>query len=109
MNDQKKRPNPKFALDFKHDAVKLITEKGYAHQQVADSLGISLSAIGRWSRAECGPASPSGTKTATLNLADQAELLRLRKEIEQLRMERGILKKAAVFYAPEGIFAKEVG
>jgi transposase len=100
---QIKRPNPKFTLEFKQDAVKLITEKGYTHQQVADSLGISLSAIGRWSRAERGSASPSGSKTATLNLADQTELLRLRKEIEVLRMEREIIKKAAVF------FAKEIG
>jgi len=38
-----------------------------------------------------------------MNLADQAELIRLRKEIEQLRMEREIIKKAAVF------FAKEIG
>jgi transposase len=38
-----------------------------------------------------------------MNLADQAELLRLRKEIEQLRMEREIIKKAA------GIEAKEIG
>jgi transposase len=103
MNNQIKRPKPKFTLEFKRDAVKLVTEKGYTHQQAADSLGISLSAIGRWSRAERGPTNPSCTKTATMNLADQAELLRLRKEIEQLRMEREIIKKAAVF------FAKEIG
>jgi transposase-like protein len=46
MNNQIKRPNPKFTLEFKQDAVKLTTEKGYTHQQVADSLGISLSAVG---------------------------------------------------------------
>ena len=101
MNNQTKRPNPKYTLEFKQDAVKLIAEKGYTHQQVADSLGISLSAIGRWSRAERGPASPSSTKTATLNLANQAELLKLRKDNEQLRMEREIIKKAAVFFAKE--------
>jgi transposase len=47
MNSQTKRPSPKFTLEFKQDAVRLATEKGYAHQQAADSLGISLSAIGR--------------------------------------------------------------
>ena len=110
MNNQTKRPNPKFTLEFKQDAVKLVAEKGYTHQQAADSLGISLSAIGRWSRAERGSASPTGAKTATLNLADQAEPLRLRKENEQLRMGREILKKAAVFPSASlrTGFAKEV-
>jgi transposase len=97
MNNQIKRPNPKFTLEFKQDAVKLTTEKGYTHQQVADSLGISLSAIGRWSRAERGSSISSSTKTATLNLAGQAGLLRPRKETGQLRMGREIIKKAAVF------------
>jgi transposase len=89
----------------------LVTEQGYTHQQATDSLGISLRAIGRWLWAERGPASPSDTKTATMNLADQAELPRLRKEVEQLRMGREILKKAAVF--PSALlrtgFAKEIG
>ncbi|NOU42538.1 MAG: transposase [Methyloglobulus sp.] len=51
MNNQIKRPNPKFTLEFKQDAVKLVTEQGQTHQQAADSLGISLGAIGRWPRA----------------------------------------------------------
>jgi transposase len=101
MNNQIKRPNPKFTLAFKQDAAKLVNEKGYTHQQAADSLGISLSAIGRWSRAERRPATPTTTKAAALNLTGQAELVRLRKENEQLRMEREILKKAAVFFAKE--------
>ena len=90
MNNHTKRPNPKFTLEFKQDAVKLVTEKGYTHQQAADSLGISLSAIGRWSRAERDPATLSSPKAAELNLTNQAELLRLRKENEQLRIVREI-------------------
>ncbi len=34
-------------------------------------------------------------------LAEQEELLRLRKEVKRLRMEREILKKATVFFAKE--------
>jgi len=53
-------------------------------------------------RAEQGPTTPpSATKKKVLNLTDQDELTRLRKEVEQLRMERDILKKAAVFFAKE--------
>jgi transposase len=38
-------------------------------------------------------------KKPSLNLAEQDELIRLRQEHEQLRMEREILKKAAIFFA----------
>lgn len=101
MNTQTKRLIPKYTLEFKQDAARLVNEKGYTHQQAADHLGISLSAIGRWSRAERSPAVSSSGKKLILSLTDQAELTRLRRENEQLRMEREILKKAAVFFAKE--------
>jgi transposase len=101
MSMQTKQKRPKYTLEFKKDAAKLVIEKGYTHEQAADSLGISLSALGRWVRAERGPANISAEKKPVLNLSDQSELIRLRKENEQLRMEREILKKAAVFFAKE--------
>jgi transposase len=101
MNTKSKQKRPEYTLEFKQDAAKLVNEKGYTHRQAADSLGISLSAMGRWSRAEKSPAQSSPAKKAVLNLTDQAELTRLRRENEQLRMEREILKKAAVFFAKE--------
>jgi len=99
--NQIKRCKPKYTLEFKQDAARLVLEKGYTHQQAADNLGISLSAIGRWVRAERGSTTDGQTKEVVLNLADQAELVRLRRENEQLRMEREIIKKAAVFFAKE--------
>ena len=102
MSNQNKQKRPKYTIEFKQDAAKLVNEKGYTHKQAADNLGISLSAIGRWVRAEQGPITPSATKKKVLNLSDQDELTHLRKEVDQLRMEREILKKAA------GIAAKEL-
>jgi len=101
MSNQIKHKRPKYTLEFKQDAAKLVNEKGYTHKQAADNLGISLSAIGRWVRAEQGPTTVSSSRKKVLNLTDQDELSRLRKEVEQLRMEREILKKAAVFFAQE--------
>ena len=101
MSNQNKHKRPKYNLEFKQDAAKLVLEKGYTHRQAADNLGMSLSALGRWVRAEQGPAAVSASKKAVLNLSDQGELTRLRKENERLRMEREILKKAAVFFAKE--------
>jgi transposase len=101
MSNTDKAKKPKFTLGFKQDAAKLVLEKGYTHQQAADSLGVSLSALGRWVRAERQPATVAAGKSPPLNLAEQSELIRLRKEVEQLRMEREIIKKAAVFFAKE--------
>jgi transposase len=92
MSEQNKHKRPQYTLEFKKDAAKLVNEKGYAHQQAADNLGVSLGAIGRWVRTEKGP-TVSVAKKAILNLTDQSELTRLRKEVEQLRMERDILKR----------------
>lgn len=101
MNTKIKQPRPKYTLEFKQDAARLVNEKGYTHKQVVEHLGISLSAIGGWSRAERVPTAKSSGKKTALNLTDQVELIRLRRENEQLRMEREIIKKAAVFFAKE--------
>ena len=81
MSTQTKRTNPKYTLEFKQDAARLVNEKGYTHQQVVDHVGASLSAIGRWSMAERRSVGVSSGKN-TLNLSDQSELIRLRRENE---------------------------
>ena len=102
MTNEKKNNRPKYSLEFKQDAAKLVLEKGYSQQQAADHLGVSLSAMGRWVRAERKPtSSDSATIKTGVNLGEHDELIRLRRENEQLRMEREILKKAAVFFAKE--------
>ena len=80
MNTKIKQPRPKYTLEFKQDAARLVNERGYTHQQVADHLGISLSAIGRWPRVERSPAASSSGKKTVLSLTDQTELIRLRRE-----------------------------
>ena len=38
MSKQNKPKRPVYNLEFKQDAAKLVIEKGYTHQQAADSL-----------------------------------------------------------------------
>jgi len=68
MSNQNKQKRPKYTIEFKQDAAKLVNEKGYTHKQAADNLGISLSAIGRWVRAEQGPKTPIGDKEKRFEL-----------------------------------------
>lgn len=96
MNSKVNKPT--YTLEFRQDATKLVLEKGYTHTEAASSLGVSLSALHRWVRAERGEIN---TGKPVLSLNEHEELIRLRKENARLKMEREILKKAAVFFAQE--------
>lgn len=85
----------KFSSEFKQEAVALIQRSGQSANQVAKELGVSQTALSRWRReATSSAASPNGLRAAE-------ELKALRREVERLRMERDILKKAAAFFANE--------
>jgi transposase len=50
MSTENKQKRPKYTLEFKKDAAKLVIEKGYTQEQAANNLGISKSALSRWVR-----------------------------------------------------------
>lgn len=86
MSNDKKRNRPKYSLEFKQDAARLVLEKGYSQQQAANHLGISQCDLGCWVRAERKPSVNEWVvKKPCLNLGDHDELIRLHKENEQLR------------------------
>ncbi len=94
-----KKKRKKYTQEFKEEAVKLITEQGYQITEAGRNLGVNVNLLGRWKREiEGGREDGPGLKGGS---AIQAELSRLRKENKRLKMEREILKKAAVFFAKE--------
>lgn len=102
----KRAKKPHYTLEFKQDAVKLVLEQGYTHAQASESLGVSVSALRRWINAERRNSinpdqGQSANAKAQLSLSEHEELLRLRKEVNRLKMEREILKKATVFFIKE--------
>jgi transposase len=82
-----------FSKAFKADAVRMYREGSTSISEVAAHLGISKAALYRWLR----QAEQVGEQKA--GQVDAGEYERLRREIEQLRMERDFLKKAAAFFA----------
>ena len=81
---------------IKKEAVGLVTNQGYTAAETARNLGIQIGILNRWRREELKApqnAFPgSGHRTPEVE-----ELERLREENRRLKMEREILKKAAVF------------
>ena len=84
----KRRLVDAFDDEFKKDAVRLVESGNLSVRQVAEDLGISKATLSNWvdkarkERREAG---------VTPDLA--AQIRRLRKENEQLRMEKEILKR----------------
>ncbi len=77
--------------EFKREAVRLMETSGKPVAQLARDLGVNDNNLYRW-RSLYGSQPQSA---ANGNLAEmEAELKRLRREVEVLRAERDILKKA---------------
>jgi transposase len=90
-------PKPPYPAEFRAEAVRLVRQPGHTIRGVSRDLGVSNETLRLWVRRA---AIDQGTE-AGLTSDERAELVRLRRENRTLRMEREILKKAAVFFASE--------
>jgi transposase len=89
-----------YTPEFKAEAVKLVTEKGYALAEAARSLGIHETLLRSWKLAvakQGNQAFPGHGKRPPF----AEEIRRLRAENQRLRAERAILKKATALFAQE--------
>ncbi len=85
-----------YSAEFKREAVRMVMDKGLSVAQAARDLGLNENLLGRWKkqleahgeRAFPGQGQPQ-----------DEELARLRREVEVLRQERDILKKAVGIFS----------
>ena len=88
-----------YTPEFKKKIVHLHEEEGRTYKSITAEYGVSKAAISTWCRQfreEC--------QTSPESKADydnMKELLKLKREIEELRKENLFLKKAAAFFAKE--------
>ena len=74
----------------------LVTDQGYTVIEAAEAVGIRPNQIYNWKQRIADEATG-----ARLTGEDREELLRLRKEVKKLRIEKEILKKASAYFAKE--------
>src|SRR3981189_928376 len=100
-----RRQRRSFTDDYKRQAVDVMASSGRSIGSVAKELGLRDSVLRRWVEqrgARRGPtaASRRPTTQAMLPSADQAaEITRLQRENERLRMERDILKESIAIFS----------
>lgn len=82
---------PNFTEEFKIDAIKQITERGYSVADVSKRLGVSTHSLYAWMKRYSTP-----PIVAEESLEQAAEIRRLKRELMRVTEERDILKKATV-------------
>lgn len=90
----------KFTLEFKTEAAHRVIDSGRSVADVARELSISQELLYRWVRDErrrVEAASVSGDEPLTP--AERQELIRLRRELAELRKDNEFLGKAAAYFA----------
>lgn len=82
-----------FTDEFKRDAVRQITERGYPVSEVSQRLGVSAHSLYEWRKKYASEVSKGGDR------AD--EIRQLKRELARVTEERDILKKAAAYLAKD--------
>nr|WP_220131785.1 IS3 family transposase [Citrobacter freundii] len=81
---------PRFTPEFKEEAVRQITERGYSVAEVSDRLGVSTHSLYKWLRA----IKPDNSEQHARDLLEaKSEILKLRAQLKRTEEERDILKK----------------
>ena len=93
------RTRRKFSTEFKREAVELALQPNQTIAGTARDLGIGANLLRRWKREiETHGAQAFGGQ----GVARDQELMRLRRELAQVKKERDFLKSAAAYFAKEG-------
>lgn len=97
------KPSSNYDNDFRQQAVDLLLSSGRPLKQVAAEMGVSANSLRNWRNqalgngraGEAAARRQPGQAAAAAPVADAAaEIRRLQKEVDYLRRQREILKKA---------------
>lgn len=91
----------KFDQDFKDGAVDIVLTTGRPIAEVARDIGVHEGTLGKWVDNRRKAQIP-GAVTED----ERSELIRLRKENAELRMQRDVLKKSVVLWVDEAMGRK---
>jgi transposase len=90
----------KFDQEFKAGAIRIVRETDRPVAVVARELGLNEGTLGGWVAAD-RRARERGSSELGEN--ERAELVRLRREVAELRMERDVLKRSVALWVREAM------
>jgi len=96
----KKQIKTKYNTEFKERAVKMVISSDKSTAQIAKDLGIKTTTLYSWVNKIKSTEVP-GTEQSNEQMFD--ELVRLKKELAEVKEQRDILKKATAYFAKESL------
>jgi transposase len=85
----------RYTAEFKAEALSRVQHSDRPIRHIAKELGVTATTLHRW----LAVARPAPVERLTAD--ERTELLTLRRDVQQLRQERDILKKATAFFAKQ--------
>ena len=95
-----KKKRKSYSREFKLEAVGLITEKGYSIAEASRNLGIEYSVLRRW-KTQLADDPQNAFPGKGKPKAQDEDLRRIKRELERVKEERDILKKALAYFAED--------
>jgi len=90
----------RFTPEFKREAVRMLQNSDKAPADIARELGIHRNQLYKWKEQFGNGGSRLAAGTRSRSNGDD-ELARLKRELERVKEERDVLRKAAAFFAKE--------
>ena len=85
-----------FKPAFRQEVAELVLDKGYSIREAAEAMNVGKSTVDKWARSlnnERNGEAPVGTPISE----EQVKIKALEREIQRLKTEKEILKKATAF------------
>ena len=92
-----------YTPELREEAVKLVLTQGQTLEDAALRLTIPKGTLANWVAAARRGTSPKVALGSRSVPELEAEVIKLRKELAEARMERDIVKKAAAYFARESL------
>lgn len=86
----------RFSDEYKDAAVERLTVSGLSYGDVSGELGVSVTQLKGWHLERLAAGS---SEALSRQKSDAAELVKLRRELKDIREENEILRKASAFFA----------
>lgn len=97
----KRKPYQTYPKEFKLEALRLLESSGRPASEIARELGIRRNQLYKWRDQVRKSGEVASAKKGRPRRQDEAEIATLKRELQRVKEENEILKKAAIFFAKE--------